>query len=199
MSRTLVFPRKRKGSVEVFAHLDESGGRLPSGAVLTSAESRHHVIATVSAELLPQRSYLHHYDETPERRIKIATTLSALPMSGAIVITEITSNTAQEQARCHLLTELPPRLEHVEKVTQVVLESRSGGDKHDRRTVDRLRRSRHVTSTLRLDHASETAAPLTWIADFLIGAYVCAELHDDPEAWEILNHAHAIDVLRCSR
>ncbi|MFI9382808.1 hypothetical protein [Kutzneria sp. NPDC052558] len=40
---------------------------------------------------------------------------------------------------------------------------------------------------------------MTWIADFVIGAYVCAELHDDPTAWEILNRAHAIDVLRCSR
>jgi hypothetical protein len=192
--------------VEFFAHLDEGGGRLPSGnrlygfaAVLTSASIHDNITEALFGELLPHRPYLHHYDETPERRLKIADTLSALPLSGAIVITEITRNTAQEQARCHLLGELLPRLEHVEKVSQVVLESRSGGDKHDRRTVDRLRRSRHVTGALRLNHASKAAAPLTWIADFLIGSYVCAELHDDPQAWKILNQAHAIDVLKCSR
>ena len=192
--------------MEFFAHLDEGGGRLPSGnrlygfaAVLTSAAVHDHVTGSLLGELLPHRPYLHHYDETPERRIKIANTLTALPLSGAIVITEITRNTAQEKARCHLLSELLPRLEHVERVTQVVVESRSGGDKHDRRTVDRLRRSHQVTGALRLNHAAKAAAPLTWIADFLIGAYVCAELHDDPQAWEILNQAHAIDVLRCSR
>lgn len=192
--------------MEFFAHLDEGGGRLASGnrlygfaAVLTSAAIHDHVTDALRSELLPHRRYLHHYDETPERRIKIANTLSALPLSGAIVLTEVTRNTAQEQARCHLLSELLPRLEHVEKVSHVVLESRSGGDKHDRRTVDRLRRSHHVTGALRLDHATKASAPLTWIADFLIGAYVCAELHNDPEVWEIINQAHAIDVLRCSR
>lgn len=133
--------------------------------MLTSAAIHDHVTEALLGELLPHRPYLHHYDETPERRIKIANTLSALPLSGAIVITEITRNTAQEQARCHLLTELLPRLEHLEKVAEVVLESRSGGDKHDRRTVDRLRRSRQVTGALRLNHASKTASPLTWIAD----------------------------------
>jgi len=94
---------------------------------------------------------------------------------------------------------LLPRLEHVEKVSHVVLESRSGGDKHDRRTVDRLRRSHQVTGALRLDHATKASAPLTWIADFVIGAYVCAELHNDPATWETLNQVHVIDVLRCSR
>lgn len=98
------------------------------------------------------------------------------------MITEITSNTAQEKARCHLLRALLPRFEHVEKVAEVVLESRSGGDKHDRRTVDRLRRSHQVTGALRLNHATKASAPLSWIADFVIGACVCAELHDDSEA-----------------
>jgi hypothetical protein len=151
--------------VEFFAHLDEGGGRLPSGnrlygfaAVLTSASIHDNITEALFGELLPHRPYLHHYDETPERRLKIADTLSALPLSGAIVITEITRNTAQEQARCHLLGELLPRLEHVEKVSQVVLESRSGGDKHDRRTVDRLRRS--ATSPARCDSITPQRQPL---------------------------------------
>jgi hypothetical protein len=84
--------------VEFFAHLDEGGGRLPSGnrlygfaAVLTSASIHDNITEALFGELLPHRPYLHHYDETPERRLKIADTLSALPLSGAIVITEITA------------------------------------------------------------------------------------------------------------
>src|SRR5581483_8763540 len=114
-------------------------------------------------------------------------------LHGAILLTTATTNTGQEAARRALLCELLPRLEHVERVHQVVLESRAGGDRHDRRTRDRLRQSRQITAALRIDHGPK-ALPLLWPADWIASAYVAAHHHDDRGPWEIISSAHLIEV-----
>jgi hypothetical protein len=107
---------------------------------------------------------------------------------------EPTSPQHQERARTRLLTELLPRLQHQESVNHVVLESRSGSDKHDRRTLDRLRRSRTVSAELRMDHVRKDATPLVWLPDFIAGTYFAAEYHDQPEPWELVSTAQVIEV-----
>lgn len=138
---------------------------------------------------------LHYRTERLERRVAVAEALARIPLHGAILLTTSSSNTGQEQARTRLLCNLLPRLEHVEGVHQVVLESRAGGDRHDRRTRDRLRRSHQVTAKLRIDHAGK-ALPLLWPADWIASAYVAAHHHDEREPWDIMNSAHLIEITR---
>lgn len=114
------------------AYVDEAGSRLADGqwtyalgAVLLSSDQHGASVAQLRSLLLPARPFLRHYDETPARRATIAGVLAQLPLHGAIVVTTVTDNTFQERARARLLTYLLPRLEHMEHVGRVVLESRA--------------------------------------------------------------------------
>jgi hypothetical protein len=183
------------------AHIDEASVRLQDGsrlygiaAVLTSTID-HHAIATALRLLLPYgRPFLHHYDETPRRRVEIASTVAELPLTGVIIITEVTSDREQERARAHLFADLLPRLQHTEHVEHVVIESRRTGNRHDRRTRDRLRQSRRITADLRLDWAEKPDDPLVWLPDSVIGCYFSAGHHGDRAPWKILDTAHLIDI-----
>jgi hypothetical protein len=183
------------------AHVDEAGARLPNGrrlyvlaAVLTTDGTHGHISAALAA-MQEAELPLHYRTERFERRIAVAKTLAALPLHGAILLTTVSSNTGQERARARLMCNLLPRLGHVERATQVVVESRGGGDRHDRRTRDRLRRSRQITTELRVDHAGKSL-PLLWPADWIASAYVAAYVHDEQEPWTIINSAHLIEVIR---
>jgi hypothetical protein len=188
------------------AHVDEGGVRLADGgrlyglaAVLTSPVDHVEINAQLGCLLLPARTFLHHYDETAERRVKIANTIAALPIHGAIVVTAVGTHTRQERARARLIAWLLPHLQHVERVDEVVFESRSGGDRHDRRTAERLRRSRRITGQIKLRHGAKAQEPLTWLADFVIGSYMASFHHDESVPWNVLSAAHAIDVVPIGR
>lgn len=183
--------------------MDEGGVRLASGdrlyglaAVLTSAADEAEISAQLEGLLLPGRRFLHHYDETAERRVKIAGTIAGLPLHGALVVTTVGTQAGQERARAALLGWLLPYLQFVEQVDEVVFESRSGGDRHDRRTVERLRRSRRITAQLRVQHRTKVDAPLTWLADFVVGSYVAGLYHQEPAPWEVVCAGHAVDVIQ---
>jgi hypothetical protein len=182
-------------------HIDEASVRLPSGhriygvaAVLTTAADHPGITAALTALVDAGRPYLHHYDETPRRRVAIAEAVAELPLDGSIILTEITSDRQQERARAHLMASLLPRLQHGEQVEHVVIESRSTGDKHDRRTRDRLRQSHKITAALRLDWAAKSSTPLVWLPDVVIGSYFSALYHEETQPWKILKSAHIIDV-----
>lgn len=120
-----------------------------------------------------------------------------MPLHGAVMATISTTDSGQEKARARLLCELLPRLQHVEQVGHVVLESRAGGDRFDRRTLNRLRMARRVGTELRMDHAGKEVAML-WTADFVASSYVAATRHSEPKPWEILNAAHPIEITELS-
>ncbi|GAA3461048.1 hypothetical protein ACFFSW_32465 [Saccharothrix longispora] len=183
------------------AHLDETGVRINAeqrlygiAAVITSRREHAEICDALRPMLLPGRTCLHHYDETIDRRLSIAKVITRLTLEGALVVVETTAPRQQERARTRLLTELLPRLQHQECVDHVVLESRAGSDKHDRRTLDRLRRSRVVTASLRVDHVRKDATPLVWLPDFIAGSYFAAEHHGEPEPWALIAESHLIDV-----
>jgi hypothetical protein len=184
------------------AHVDEGGARLAGGgrlyglaAMLTSPADHVEINAQLGGLLLPGRAFLHHYDETAERRVKIANTIATLPIHGAILGLTETTDQAQERARAKLMAWLLSRLQHAENVRHVMVERREGGDKHDRRVLDRLRRSRRVSGELHMDHAMKSASPPLWIADFVVGSYFGDKYHQDHLPWEILSFAHLIDVV----
>ena len=162
-------------------------------AVLTD-RADHALATTMSGLLLPGQRWLHHYDETRDRRIKIAEALAPLPLIGSIFLATPTDQTRQEAARAKLLVALLPHLQHTERATRVVMESRQAGDRHDRRTRDRLRRSHRIDATMPVDHKVKDADPVLWVADFIAGAYIAAHHHDEPEPWAILCAAHVIEI-----
>jgi len=157
---------------------------------LTCTDNHRTIADALTSMLLPTRTYLHHYDETSDRRLIIAD----LPLDGALIVMETTTASCQERARTRLLAELLPRLQHEQHVRHVVLESRSGSDKHDRRTLNKLRQSRVVSTDLRMDHARKNESALVWLPDFVAGAYFAAEYHGQPEPWGLISAAHAVDV-----
>jgi hypothetical protein len=184
----------------IVAHVDEAGAKLPGGrrlyvlaAVLTSREDHALIVRALTSLRLGDRA-LHYYDEIPERRLLIAKLISQLPLHGGILLTTSTGNAGQERARCQLMACLLPRLEHAERVGEVIIESRAGGDRHDRRTRDRLRRSRKISGEFRVGHA-EKSLPLLWLADFVASAYVGARYHGDLEPWNVITGAHIIDII----
>ncbi|MCS7482366.1 hypothetical protein ACFFQW_20185 [Umezawaea endophytica] len=184
------------------AHVDETSVHLGNNismygiaAVLTCTDTHPIIADALTSTLLPTRTYLHHYDETSDRRLMIAKIISELPLDGALIVMETTTAQRQERARTRLLSQLLPRLQHEQHVRHVVLESRSGSDRHDRRTLDRLRRSRVVSAELRMDHVKKGESALVWLPDFVAGAYFAARYHDQPEPWELITTAHAVDVL----
>jgi hypothetical protein len=85
-------------------------------------------------------------------------------------------------------------LQHEESITCVIVESRGGSDSLDRRTVGRLRRSRHLTNALKVDHLPKAEDPLLWIPDFVAGCGIGAQHHGETEPWKVLTEAHMIDV-----
>ncbi len=134
-------------------------------------------------------------DETPARRTTIAGVLAQLPLHSAIVVTTVTDSIFQERARARLLTYLLPRLEHMEHVRRIVLESRARSDKHDVRTRDRLRRSRSLSTGLHVDHENKIAEPMTWVADFVVSSYLAAQQHGEQGPWEVVSDAHGLDIV----
>jgi hypothetical protein len=130
--------------------------------------------------------------------VSLAKAIAELPLDGGLIVMDSTTEQAQERTRARLLAELLPRLHHIERVGQVVLESRAMSDKHDRRTRDRLRQSRKITSELRVEHARKAHAPLVWLPDFVAGAFLAARYHAEPEPWNILSAAHAVEVIHLS-
>jgi hypothetical protein len=90
---------------EDVAHVDESSVRLPDGArlaslvaVLTRSSARLDIAGPLRGLVLPGHDFLHYYDETPTRRTQIADIVATLPISGALIITKITTDQQQERA-----------------------------------------------------------------------------------------------------
>ena len=188
--------------MEIYAHIDESGGRLLDGtrmysmAAVLTATSDHDAIRRALRELLlPDQSYLHHYEETAKRRVEIAHRLATVPLIGVLVGHSDTTSPEEEHTRRRLLAWLLCQLQHNEGASHVVIESRTSSDKHDRRTRDRLLKSRSLSSTMGVTHAVKAADELLWVADFFVSAHGASLLHVQHEAWDILAAAHVIEVL----
>lgn len=144
--------------------------------------------------LLPSRHYLHYYDETPERRLAIAHVMSGIEIHGAIVVTKLGTNRQQEQVRRRLHTSLLPHLQWAEQVDELVIESRGGSDKLDKRTCNNLRRARRVTAALRIGFARKPEDELLWVADFIAGSYFDAWSGRNPGPWKVVSESQQIDV-----
>ena len=153
------------------------------------------VRAGLRALLPPGASYLHFYDLTPKRRTEVARGLAMLPWEAALIVSRLTTGRRQEQARTRILTHALPRLQHHERVRRLLLESRARADRRDASLVLRLRGSRSITHELFISHVPKTSDELTWLADFIVGAFVAGQVRGNSEAWAILEEACVLDTV----
>lgn len=152
------------------------------------------VRAGLRSQLPPGAKFLHFYDLSPKDRLSVARSVAELDWEAALIVVQLTSNRRQEQTRRRILTSALPRLEHVERVTTLLLESRAKGDRHDRRTLDRLRGSRTLGAGLMVQHVDKASDPLTWLADIVVGAILAKVARRDEDAWQALDDARLLEV-----
>lgn len=189
---------------QVWAHVDESFPQLPSGRflyalanVVTDVEQRGVIRGELQA--LAYRDGLravHFADENRTRRVALAKQVAGLELLGTIVVTQIGAAQKLEDCRSRLLTAAAARLQRVEHVSRLVMESRSQADKNDRKTIDIARSRRHLSGRLTIDFARKSTDPVLWVADVIVSAFTVAEKGGDPEPWEVLNDGQVIDVQR---
>lgn len=184
------------------AHVDEStaldaqGRRLYVVAATVSSEAVAPALkGRLREALLPGQDHLHWAaDRSLARRLELAGVIAECEIAGAVLVTRLTSNRQQEQARKKVLAALLPWLQWRESTTQVVIESRHQGDAHDVRTVGWLRQSRVITAQMRIEHVPKREDERLWIADAVVSAYVAARCHGQTEPWDRIAANHAIDI-----
>lgn len=182
------------------AHIDESSGLLPDGqriyvmcAVVSTADQRPELERILDKARPPKQAYLHWMDERPARRLRLAQLFAACELTGAIVATQLTSNTKQEAARKRILRYLLPVLE-TEKIDDIVIESRHQGDRHDEKVISWLRKSKEISRRLHVNHVLKSEDPLLWLADAFVSAYTLALTHAEHEPWAAMDQTHYVEV-----
>lgn len=180
---------------------DESSGPYPDGRWLYAmafpivrVDRADEVRAGLRAAVRGVSGVLHHYDLTSKRRLDVVRRVIELPWEAAMVACQVTSQRRQERARARILANVLPRLEVIEKVAGVVLESRARSDWHDIRTMTRLLGSRMISPNFRVGHVDKDADELAWLADLVVGTFVAAERRGITEPWSVLEAARPIEV-----
>jgi hypothetical protein len=161
---------------------------------IVRAEQADDVRAGLRAALRDARGVLHYYELPPKRRIEVVRHAATLPWEAALVVCQMTSRTLQERSRSRILANALPRLDFLEGVTTVVLESRAHADRRDLRTRDRLRGSRSLGDHFAVEHAGKQDDELVWLADLVVGAFVACERRGITESWELLEQARPIEI-----
>lgn len=180
---------------------DESSGPYPDGGWLYAmafpivrVDRADEVRAGLRHAVAGLAGVLHYYDLTAKRRLEVVRAVADLPWEAALVVCQMTSNHRQERARSRILTNALPRLERIEKVTGLVLESRARSDRHDRRTRARLLGSRMITPSFQVRHVDKHEDELAWLADLVVGAFTAAERRGITEPWDLLEEVRPIEV-----
>lgn len=191
-------------SERVWAHVDESYPRLPNGRFLytlahvVTDESQRAAVRDILRQLAVRErlAQLHFAEENRARRVALAKHIADLELTGSIVVTQTSARSKLEQCRSRLLVAAAASLQQVERVEQLVIESRNQADKNDRKTVDVAQARRQLTGQLHVDFARKSEDPLLWVADVIASAFTAAEKGGDPEPWRLLNETQIIDVRR---
>lgn len=188
-------------SVNGIAAGDESAGPYPDGRWLYAmafpivrAENVDEVRRGLRSARVVARGAVHFYDLPQKRRLDVVRLVAELPWEAALVVCQLTVRTRQERARARILANALPRLQVLEGVTAVRLESRARGDRHDVRTRARLRGSRSLGDALQLEHVAKDRDELLWLADLVVGAFGAHERRGFSEPWELFDEARPIEV-----
>lgn len=108
--------------------------------------------------LLPGQRSLHWRNEDDDRRKLIVETICRHDVSAFVALVREVPVRKKEEARAKALTSIL-RLLEADGIEQLVIEGRSGGDCHDKRTVKRAR------SSVALARFGSKSEPMLWVAD----------------------------------
>jgi hypothetical protein len=148
----------------VHAFIDESQRR--SAYFVSCVEVAASEIAMVRrrlrACLLPGQRRLHFVDERDHRRQQLLAEFGRQPIRGAVIAVPLgvgSEADARRVALSSILTELAPAVDHL------VVESRQGRDRDDRRVIAAELRSLQRDRPLRYDHRQPFEEPGLWLPD----------------------------------
>lgn len=144
-------------------------------------------------DLRPRGAKKNHFrDNSPRTNATVVSGLLDLPVTGIVVAHEGNGALRQERQRGVCLRRLLPALQ-ASGVTQLTWESRGAADdRRDLAVVEGLRRSRHITRELRVEHVPGPADPILWLADTICGAFGQAMVHDNGLLWQQLEDAWSV-------
>jgi len=180
---------------------DESGSNArkdPGTYLMAAAILANEDVGTsrdaMSRLLLPRESKVHWRDDQAARRRQVVNAVLELPVEGFVVVRQSMGGEPSERARRKCLDRLLPELEAL-GCSSLVLESRGAvQDRRDMAMIDALRRTRAVSSAIKVDHQPGPKDPLLWISDALCGAVVASRT-GDPSYLQALASCTTIELI----
>ncbi|UZN03461.1 hypothetical protein [Cellulomonas sp. S1-8] len=164
------------------------------GAVLADPARADELRSAMVELQRPSEKKLHWRADSDHRHDAVVAVISSLPIEGVVVVRRGGPSEKDERQRRKCFETFAPELVAA-GCTHLVLESRGAmADRRDREMLDALRSRRHISSTLRLDHAPGPADPMLWIADAVCGALV-AQRVGEGRWWRILESRMTVHVV----
>ena len=165
---------------ERVAYVDEAfaDGTYVLAAGLVDGSEQHTVRAGLQAALLPRQRRLHWHDESPARRLQLASVVGDLQLPAVAVVGGPVNERRQERARRQCLERLLWELQAV-GVDRIRAESRQPErDRADIRALAAFRRTGILAPHMTFDHVRPLQEQGLWLADIIAGA-VLADLRGD--------------------
>lgn len=173
---------------ELHAWIDESMPRVSDGqpkvyilaAVVADPRKCEEMRSSMTSLRVGKEPKLHWHAEKTARRRKIVTTVAGFDINSIVVIATPLDERRQERARAQCLDALLIELDHI-GVRRVYLEQREKTlNRRDLQHIDRLRGTRTISASLRIDVARPSVEPMLWIPDTICGSVGAAQ-HGEPE------------------
>lgn len=158
------------------AWLDESGSNQALdprtyllSAVISETSQVPQAREVMRGPLLSKGGKLHWRDEGRRHQEQISQAIARLNIEHLVVVRSSTTATRPERQRQLCVERMLPELVAL-GVGTAVFESRGPkDDRHDRRTLEHLRRKQMITGGLQIDHVGGRTEPMLRIADACCG------------------------------
>lgn len=138
---------------------------------------------------------LHWRQMTSKDKRRSLAAIASLDSLSFVIAAEQSNGHRSERARRKCLERLLPLLES-QGVQSLVLESRTDAqDERDRRLLSYMR-TRHVVSSIKLDHVRGAAEPCLWLPDQILGAYGDTRV-GEMDFSDFLDRCVMDEVIRC--
>ena len=138
---------------------------------------------------------LHWHSEDDPRRRKISAAVAACGIDSVVIVGAPVDKRKQERARAQCLEHLLWELDGL-GVSHVWVENRTDSlNRRDRRTVDRLRGRKIISTAIWVDFAFPSEEPMLWLPDVVAGAVSCARVGETDEWMSMIEHqVYEIDL-----
>lgn len=181
-------PKDSSQQFELHAWIDESMPRVSDGqpgvyilaAVVADPRKCEQMRSSMNSLSVGKEPKLHWHAEKTARRRKIVTTVAGFDINSIVVIATPLDERRQERARAQCLDALLIELDQL-GVCHAYLEQREKTlNRRDLQHIDRLRGTRTISASLRIEVARPSVEPMLWIPDTICGSVGAAQ-HGEPE------------------